>query len=105
MLSCCNFNDIDVITDFGTSGTISFGNIATVQINGNNNKFYFLQNNTDRYYNANRTKNNTYLLQNNTNQSKVSNANVYMYKQFYISFKIILNKKFLVFENTRLLLS
>ena len=29
---------------------------------------------------------------------KVSNANIYMYKQFYISFKIILNKKFLVFK-------
>ena len=33
MLSCCNFNDIDVITDFATIGTISFGNIATMQVN------------------------------------------------------------------------
>ena len=33
MLSCCNFNDIDVITDFGNIGTISFGNIATMQVN------------------------------------------------------------------------
>ena len=33
MLSRCNFNDIDVITDFGTIRTISFGNIATMQIN------------------------------------------------------------------------
>ena len=65
MLSCCNFNDIDVITDFGTIGTISFGNIATMQINSNNNKFYFLQNNINRDI----TKNNTYLLQNKTNQS------------------------------------
>ena len=73
-----------------------------MQINRNNYKFYFLQDNTDRDYNANITKNNTYLLQNNT---KVSNANVYMYKQVYISFKIIRNKKFLVFENTRLILS
>ena len=30
--------------------------------------------------------------------TKVSNANIYMYKQFYISFKIILNKRFLVFK-------
>ena len=102
MLSRCNFNDNDLITYFGTIGTISFGNIATMQINRNNDKFYVLQNNTSRDYNATITKNNTYL-QNNTN--KVSNANVYMYKQFYISFKIILNKKFLAFEKTRLILS
>ena len=69
MLSRCNFNDIDVITDFGTIGTISFGNIATMQINSNYDKFFFLQNNTNRDYNANITKNNTYFLQNNTNQS------------------------------------
>ena len=66
MLSCCNFNDIDVIIDFGTIETISFGNIATMQINRNNDKFYFLQNNTNRDYNANITKNNAYLLQNKT---------------------------------------
>ena len=48
MLSCCNFNNIDVITDFGTIGTIFFGNITTMQINRNNGKFYFLQNNTNR---------------------------------------------------------
>ena len=53
MLSRCNFNDIDVITDFGIIGTIFFGNIATMQINTNNDKFYFLQNNTNRNYNAN----------------------------------------------------
>ena len=69
MLSHCNFNDIDVITDFGTIGTISFGNIATMQINRNNNKFCFLQNNTNRDYNANITKNNTNFLPNNTNES------------------------------------
>ena len=69
MLSRCNFNDIDAITDFGTIGTISIGNIATMQINRNSDKYYFLQNNTNRGYNANITKNNTYLLQNNTNQS------------------------------------
>ena len=103
MLNHCDFNDIDVITDFGTIRTISFGNIATMQINRNNDKFYFLQNNTNRDYNANITKNNTYLLQNNV--SKVSNANVYMYKQFYIFFKLILNQKFLVFEKARLILS
>ena len=69
MLSRCNFNDIDVITDFGIIGTIFFGNISTMQINTNNDKFYFLQNNTNRNYNANMTKNKTYPLQNNTNQS------------------------------------
>ena len=53
MLSRCNFNDIDVITDFGTTGAISSGNIATMEINRNNDKFYFLQNNTNRDYNAN----------------------------------------------------
>ena len=102
-MSCFNFNDIDVITDFGTIGTVSFGNITTIQINRNNDNIYFLQNNMNRDYNTNITKNNTYLLQNHTNQN--SNANAYMYKQFYISFKIILNKNFLVFENTRLILS
>ena len=30
--------------------------------------------------------------------TKVSKANIYMYKQFYISFKMILNKRFLVFK-------
>ena len=69
MLSRCNFNDIDVITDFGIIGTMFFGNIATMQINTNNDKFYFLQNNTNRNHNANMTKNKTYPLQNNTNQS------------------------------------
>ena len=49
-LSLCNFNDIDVITDFGT---LSFGNIATMKINRNNDEFYFLQNNTNRDYDAN----------------------------------------------------
>ena len=43
MLSRCNFNDIDVITDFGTNGTISFGNIATMQINRNNDQFFFFK--------------------------------------------------------------
>ena len=70
MLSYYNFNDIDIITDFGTIGTKSFGNIARMQINRNNDKFYFLQNNTNINYNAVFiTKNNTYLLQNNTDQS------------------------------------
>ena len=30
--------------------------------------------------------------------TKLSNANIYMYKQFYISFKIMLNKQFLAFK-------
>ena len=53
MPSLYNFNYIDVITDFGTTATISFGNIATIQINRNNDKFYFLQGTTNRNYNAN----------------------------------------------------
>ena len=69
MLCGCSFNDIDVIADFGTIGAISLGNIATMQINRNNDQFYFLQNNTNKDYSANITKNNTYLFQNNTNQS------------------------------------
>ena len=40
-----NFNDTDVIADFGTNGTISFEDFVTMQRNWNNNKFYFLQNN------------------------------------------------------------
>ena len=50
VMSHCNFSDIDVITDFGT---ISSGNFAIMQINRNNDKFYFLQNNTNRDSNAN----------------------------------------------------
>ena len=42
------------------------------------------------------TKNNIYFLQDTL--TKVSIANGYMHKQFYISFKIILNKRFLVFK-------
>ena len=38
MLSRCNFDNIDVITDFGTIETVSFGNIATMQVNRNNDK-------------------------------------------------------------------
>ena len=38
MLSHWNFNDIDVMTDFGTAGTISFGIIATMQIQNNYNR-------------------------------------------------------------------
>ena len=34
--------------------------------------------------------------------TKVSNANIYMYKQFYISFKITLNKGLLVFKTQSL---
>ena len=64
MLSRCNF-----FSDFGTIETIPFGNVSTMQITRNNDKFYFLQNNTKRDYNVNITKNNAYLLQNKTNQS------------------------------------
>ena len=69
MLSGCNFNNIHVITDFRTIRTTSFRDIATIQINRNNDKFYFLQSNTNKDYNADITNNNTYLLQDNTNQS------------------------------------
>ena len=34
--------------------------------------------------------------------TKVSNGNIYMYKQFYIPFKIMLSKRFLVFKTQRL---
>ena len=67
MLSRCNFNDIDVITDIGIR---SLGNFAIMQINRNNDKFYFPQNDTNKDYNAYiLDKNNTYHFQNNSNQS------------------------------------
>ena len=47
MMNRFNFNDIDVIIDFGIFGTISFGNIATMQINRNNNNTKLLRNNTN----------------------------------------------------------
>ena len=53
VLSRCNFNDINVITGIGTIGTISLENFATTQINNNKANFYFLQNNTNKNYNAN----------------------------------------------------
>ena len=52
-MSRCNFNDIDVIMDIGTIGTISFGNFATIQINMKKDNFYILQSNTNKDYNAN----------------------------------------------------
>ena len=70
MLSLCNFNDIDEITDFGTIGTMSFGNIARMQINSNNDKFNFCKITlTEIIMLIFITKSNTYILQNNTNQS------------------------------------
>ena len=48
-----NFNDIDVITDIGTVGTISFGNFAPTQIIMNRDNFHLPQNNTNKDYNAN----------------------------------------------------
>ena len=103
MPSRCNFSDIDVITDFGTIGTISFGNIAIMQINRNNDKFCFLKDNTNRDYNASITKNNTYFFHNITNQ--IFQCKCLYVQKIYISFKIIRNKGFLVFKNTRLILS
>ena len=52
-MSRCHFNDIDVITDFGTIGTVSFGNFATTQILMNEDNFFLLQNNTSKDYNTN----------------------------------------------------
>ena len=57
----CHFNDIDVIIDIGT---VSFGNFATTQKIMNEDNFFLLRNNTNKDY----------------------NANIYMCKQFYISF-------------------
>ena len=48
-----NFNDIDVITDIGTIGTVSFGNFATTQIIMNKDNSYLLQINTNKDYIAN----------------------------------------------------
>ena len=53
VMSRCNFKDIDVITDIGTIGTMYFRNFATTKINRNNDNFCFLQNNTNKDYNAN----------------------------------------------------
>ena len=53
VLGCCNFKDIDVTTDIGTIGTISYSNFETMQITMNKDNFYFLQNNTNKDYNAN----------------------------------------------------
>ena len=64
-LSHCNFNDFDVITDFGTMESIYFENIATMQINRNKINYIFFKITLTEVI----TKNNTYLLQNNTNQS------------------------------------
>ena len=97
MLSQCHFNDIDVITDMGTIAAISIGNFATTQINRNNDNFYIFQNNTNKDYNANIYKKKSVIFFKIT-LTKVSNAKIYMYNSFYISFKIILNEKLLVFK-------
>ena len=52
VLSRSNFNDIDVITNIGTTGSISFRNFATTQIIMNKDNFYLLPNNTNKGYNA-----------------------------------------------------
>ena len=52
-LSPCTFSDINVITDIGTIVATSFQNFAATQINRNKDNFYFLQSNTNKYYNAN----------------------------------------------------
>ena len=47
MLSRRNFIDIDVITDIGTIGTISYGNFATMQMIMNKDNICFLRNSTN----------------------------------------------------------
>ena len=64
MLSRCNSNDIDAITDFGSTGTISCGNIAPMKMNRNNNKIALAEVIMPIFI----TKNNSYLVQSNTNQ-------------------------------------
>ena len=96
MLSQCNFNYIDVINDIETIRTISFGKFATTQINRNNDNFFFFKIAiTKIIMSIFVNKIDTYLRQNKT---KVCNASIYLYKQFYNSFKIILSKIFLVFK-------
>ena len=46
----CDFNNIDVIIDIGTIGTISFGNFAATQINRSKDNFYLVQNNTSQSF-------------------------------------------------------
>ena len=95
MLSQCNFNYIDVINDIETIRTISFGKFATTQINRNNDNFFFFKIAiTKIIMSIFVNKIDTYLRQNKT---KVCNASIYLYKQFYNSFKIILSKRFFVF--------
>ena len=53
MLNRWNFNNIDVITDIGTIGTICFGNFATTQIIMNKDNFYLFRNSTNKDYKAN----------------------------------------------------
>ena len=96
MLSQCNFNYIDLINDIETITTISFGKFATTQINRNNDNFFFFKIAiTKIIVSIFVNKIDIYLRQNKT---KVCNANIYLYKQFYNSFKIILSKRFLVFK-------
>ena len=66
----CDFNNIDVIIDIGTIGTISFGNFAATQINRSKDNFILFKITLTKiimpiFIN----KNNIYLLQNNTSQS------------------------------------
>ena len=84
MLTQANFNDIDIITDIGTTGTTSFGNFATTQIIMNKDNFYLLQNNTNKNYNANVYKPKIIHIFFKIALNKVSNATIYMCKQFYI---------------------
>ena len=96
MLSQCNFNYIDLINDIETIRTISFGKFATTQINRNNDNFFFFKIAiTKIIMSIFVNKIDTYLRQ---NKNKVCNASIYLYKQFYNSFKIILSKIFLVFK-------
>ena len=70
MLSRCNFNNIDVITDIGTVGNIFFGNFATTQMIMNKDTFYLLQNNSNQNFECKYlyVQTSLYLIQNNTKQ-------------------------------------
>ena len=77
VLSQCNFNDINVITDIGTIGNISFGNFATIQIVMNKDNFYLF---------------------------KITLMQIFMCTNNSISHSKNTKQNILIFQNTRLIL-
>ena len=102
VLSWCNFKDIDVTTDIGTIGTISYSNFETTQITMNKDNFYFLQNNTNKDYNANIYEYKKYISSSKQHKSKFLMQMFICANNFFISIKIILNKRFLFFKTQNL---